>query len=170
MKKITLILTAILLFAFSTSAFAQKGLGGPACGERGDRLENILQLNNSQQEQFEKLRFEHQKASLDLRNQIEKNILEISQMMRTNKIDPEKLVALTSSNSNLKSSIQESRVKMWLDVYKILDDTQKEKWAEGFARFGQEGMHGKKGRGMRPDRQGREDRMNMAPGKMRRDF
>ena len=88
--------------------------------------------------------------ALEARSEVEKHRLIVRKMMTDNNIDQEKLIKITSENSELQGKIKLSRTTMWLEVYNMLDDTQKEQWTKT---FGQNGRSGKSGRGFH--RQGR---------------
>ena len=49
--------------------------------------------------------------------------------------DSEKIIDITDANSQLQAQLKNAKVKMWIDVYNILNDDQKEKWTGFFERM-----------------------------------
>jgi Spy/CpxP family protein refolding chaperone len=173
MKRLLVVITTTLFLLGSTLS-AQPGMGmhggkpgnpgvgfnGPRSGfgvnnmSRIDRMQTILQLTDEQKSKISDIRFEHQNFVLDTKNEIQKNRLTVRKMMADNNIDQKKLLSLTEKNSELNGKIKSSGVKMWLEVYNILNDTQKTQWTKmfgqfrqnnGFARAGKSGRTGKSG-------------------------
>ena len=166
MKQLISLVTAILLIVGS-SLIAQpyngnghgmkmgmkKGNGatvGYQNGNRFDRMQALLNLTDDQKAKISDLRFEHEQMAIETRSEIQKNRLVVRKMMTDNKIDNDKLLKITKENNELQGKIKLSRTTMWLDVYTMLDDTQKENWTKTFGQFSQNGngrnFH-KRGRG-----------------------
>ncbi len=129
--------------------------GGPMQMNRMERMATILKLSDDQKTKVSDIKFKHDNIVLDAKNGIAKNRLVIRKMMTDNKIDESKLLSLTSANTKMRSKISESKIQMWLSVYKILDDTQKTEWTKIFGEMGHHNNHGKHGgmkgmRGMAP--------------------
>jgi len=171
MKRL-LVLVTTTLFLLGSTLSAQPGMGmpngkkgpgfnGPGSGfgpnnmTRLERMQTVLKLTDEQVAQISDLRFEQQNLALDTRNQIEKNRLIVRKMMMDNKIDQEKLLAITNENSELNGKLRTSKVKNWLDIYNILDDTQKAEWTKMFNHLGQKGAFGKQGKSGRHGKNGR---------------
>ncbi len=146
-------LVVIALLAFGTSLIAQPqnggngrgtGMGMYPDGRVGggfgmkapfERMEDMLKLTDDQVAKMSDLRFKHENLVIDTQNEIQKNRLVIRKMMTDNKIDRNELLKLTSKNSDLQAKIKLSKTTMWLDVYNLLDDTQKEQWTKTFNMF-----------------------------------
>ncbi|MEN8194452.1 MAG: Spy/CpxP family protein refolding chaperone [Bacteroidota bacterium] len=109
----------------------------------GSRIQVLLNLTDEQSNKFNDIRYNHQKSVIDIRAEIQKNRIEVRKMMADNKIDSDKLLQLTETNNDMHGKIKTSRTQMWLDIYNILNDDQKETWTKHFNRFGQR----KNGRG-----------------------
>ena len=123
---------------------------GSSNGSRFERMQTMLNLSDEQTAKISDLRFEHEQMALEANSEIQKHRLIVRKMMTDNNIDQEKLLKITNENSELQGKIKLSRTTMWLEVYNMLDDTQKEQWTKTFGQFGQNGngrsFH-KKGRG-----------------------
>lgn len=109
-----------------------KNCTGSRNSSRFERMQEMLDLTDEQTSRISDLRFEHETLALDTRNEIEQNRLIVRKMMTDNEIDQEKLLNITSDNSELQGKIKLSRTTMWLDVYNMLDETQKVKWTKTF--------------------------------------
>ena len=116
-----------------------KMMGGPMQMNRMERMKTMLNLTDEQAAKISDLRFAHETLAIDTRSEIQKNKLIVRKMMADNEIDQEKLLKITSENSELQGKIKLSRTTMWLEVYNMLDDAQKEKWTNTFGQFGQNG-------------------------------
>lgn len=119
------------------------GFGGGQMN-RLERMKVLLKLSAEQELEVSDIKFEHDNFVLDTENKIGKNRLIIKKMMTDNNIDQEKLLSLTSINVELRGKLISSKIKTWLKIYNILDETQKEQWTKMFIKMGQNGKHGKK--------------------------
>ena len=170
MKRLLILVTSALFLLGSTlSAQPQNGAAGrpgakfnrQAGGFGGnnmtriERMEKILNLTDDQKAKISELRFEQQNLILDTKNQIAKNRLIVRKMMTDNNVDQDKLLAITKENSELNGKLRTSKVKNWLEIYNILDNTQKEQWTKAFNNFSRNGAFGKSGRSGRQGKSGR---------------
>ena len=133
-----------LLFAGLISINAQPK---KATKDGPKRLIEQLQLTDAQQAKFDQYQYENQKQLIELKAEIQKNRLEIKHLMDSEKLDETKIMDLVKANGNLENTIKESRVKMMLNIYNILDDSQKDIWKDHIKHFGDRGpgmMTGKK--------------------------
>lgn len=128
MKKtlIIVLLSSTMIFGFQL--FPGKGQMHNCRESRPQRIIEELNLTDVQQKQIEELRYDHQKAVLDIQNQISNSRLDMKKLMSENKSNKNKAVELANKNIDLRSKIQKSRIEMWSKIYDILDDNQKEIW------------------------------------------
>ena len=157
MKKIMILVTiALLVIGSSLNAQSRNGKGngnnsngmrmgmqqgqgigfGDRNGSRFERMKTLLNLTDEQSVKISDMKFEHDKLALEANGEIQEHRLIVRKMMTDNKIDKEKLLKITSTNSELQGKIKLSRTTMWLEVYNILDDKQKEQWTKTFGEFG----------------------------------
>jgi Spy/CpxP family protein refolding chaperone len=139
MKKISLITVILLICAMVTSISAQQGRGRGAGRQMGfniDRLTQELELTDAQAAQIQQMHYEIQKADIDLKSSMEKNRLEIHNMVANNEIVDSEILNLASNNSNLMSAMKTNKIQLWLDIYKILNAEQQVKWTKHFQRMG----------------------------------
>ncbi len=147
-RSLILSLVATLLLG-SAAIFAQpqrnldRGTNWGNRGFDGLRIQTMLKLTEEQSVKFNDIRYSHQMSVIDIQSEIQKNRIEVRKMMSDNKIDSGKLLQLTGANNELHGKIKTSRTQMWLDIYNVLNDDQKEIWTATFNRFGQrEGRRG----------------------------
>ena len=89
-----------------------------------------LNLTEDQEEKFNEIRFAHQEKAIDMNAQLRKNQLEIKKIFSSSNISEQDVMGLTKKSSDLRAELQRSKVKMWFDVNKILNDKQKQIWKE----------------------------------------
>lgn len=132
MKKLLFLIT---LFTFSILAVNINLAQKPNRKSFKKHIKGIERLNltDSQQKKFDQIHFDQEEHSIDLRANLEKNRIEMKKLLSTPNFDQNEFLNLTKKATNLKSEMMESRVKSWLAVYNILDNKQKEEWAEHFS-------------------------------------
>jgi Spy/CpxP family protein refolding chaperone len=171
MKRMIIASLLVTLFFGTTALFAQpqKPLGpnGRSMGPRfdGTRMQFMLNLTDEQTKTFNDIRYKHQMEAIDLRAELDKNRAEVRKMMADENVNSDKLLALTKANNEILAKMRTSRTQMWLDVYNILDDNQKEIWTTRFNQFG-----GRQGKGFRAGGRhhggfGRNNCMGYGPGR-----
>ena len=175
MKKYILITTLFAILALTfTDGYAQNRRMNRDF-DRRDRIADILKLTDEQESMIDDLRYENQSQAIDKRSEMQKNKLEIRKMLDDGNIDESKLLSLVNKNSQIQANLKNERVKMWLDIYNLLDDTQKQIWADHFPRmsegmhFGNRGLKGARhGKGMGIQKgigRGMDERLNDRPGR-----
>jgi Spy/CpxP family protein refolding chaperone len=116
--------TLILTFFLSGLAFAQPGMDNP----KGDRCINKLDLTKDQETKIEALRIEHQKKMVDMRADLEKALLEKKQLLAKGDYSRNDFINVTNKLSKIRETMNTSRANHQMDIYDLLDKTQKEKW------------------------------------------
>ena len=147
MKTRTIIFSTLVLLLLGLSINnAQQGRN---FGEGKCRLADELNLTEEQKESINNYRYEHQESMIDLRSKIEQNRLEMDKLMDEDELDQSRILELSRTGSELKGQIQESRTRMWLNIYNTLDENQRGIWKErreGLGKFGHRmkgmGRHG----------------------------
>jgi Spy/CpxP family protein refolding chaperone len=97
-----------------------------------------LNLTDVQQKKFDQIHFAQEERGIDLRAKLQKNRLEIKKLLSSPNFNENELLSLTKNASDLRSEMMQSRVKTWLEVYKILDDKQREEWSHHIAQMADE--------------------------------
>lgn len=143
MKQSLILSLVVTILLGSAAIFAQpqrnfdRGSNWESRGFNGLRIQTMLKLTDEQSVKFNDIRYDHQMSVIDIQSEIQKNRIEVKKMMSDNKIDSDKLLQLTSANNELHGKIKTSRTQMWLDIYNVLNDEQKETWTATFNQFGQ---------------------------------
>lgn len=149
-------LTAVifcLLVVFIGSTFAQQRQMKD--GKRG-RMYQELNLTQDQKEKIQEFRLNHKEYVIDIQTQIKKNRLEIEKLLMDDNFNESRLLDISHKNSELRAQIKDSRLKMLLSAYKILDTDQKKLWKRKFMRNGMEN-------GRKAFKQGMKNRMHNKP-------
>ena len=106
---------------------------------RGLKIEKMLKLSDEQSSKFNDIKYQHQLSVIDIKSEMQKNQVNINKMMADNKVDADRLIDLTKANSKLQGNLKTSKTKMWLDIYNLLNEDQKEVWTKTFNNFGHRG-------------------------------
>ena len=135
MKRIIFALPLMLLVAIS-SANAQRGPMWQA---------EELNLTDAQQQKLDDLRFQHQKAMIKKKADLQEARLEMRNMMQKVEVDERAVLEKQRRMSALKAEISESRMKHRLEMRKVLTTEQREKLIkmrrdkDGFRRYHRDG-------------------------------
>ena len=140
-KAMTTILIAVFL---SPAAFSQ---------QREElnlkRLESKLNLTDTQKDQIEKLRLDHQKAMIDLKANLEKARLELREITSKDDFTRNEYLAAHSKMAKLREDIQLAGANHRMDVLDLMNKDQRKIIAENRLLNGSKKNFGKKGRGDR---------------------
>lgn len=147
----------LLVVTFAGSLFAQQR---PMRNNKNDQICKLLNLTEDQEKQMQKFRLDHQEYVLDIKHKIEINQLEIKKILMEVNLDEAKLLSLSNANSELKAKIRDSKLKMWLDGYKILNADQQKLWKKKFMQRGQRMALGNKAFRKGGKHKGMQRRMN----------
>jgi Spy/CpxP family protein refolding chaperone len=135
MKNLIVSIITGIFIASTISIFAQGyGYGNRFDDRDGlrehnrDRIHEKLNLTDEQESQIEELQINHQKQMIDFRADIEKKELELRELKSKGNYSREEFIALTKEISELRSSMHLARANHQMDVYDLLDSSQKEIW------------------------------------------
>ena len=144
MKKLLFAVLATAIFAISP-IYAQGMMGHMQNHSQFNKakLAKILNLTKQQIKQFQDMHYANQMKTIDLKAQIEKNRLRIKKMFTDGNINENKILSLTDENSAIQSKMKHSKVKMMLDMYKLLNKEQKPLFLKFIANKGCEMRKGK---------------------------
>lgn len=104
------------------------------------RLYDKLNLTDKQLEEIQKLQDEHIKNMLDLRNQLDKLAIDLKREWNKETPDKKTIQDLSKKMNDIRSKMQNLRINHWFDIYKLLDDKQKEKFQELRSKFIERGL------------------------------
>ncbi len=138
-------MTAILIAVFlSPVAFSQQGEGLNL-----KRLQNKLNLTDTQKDQIEKLQLDHQKAIVDLKANLEKARLELKEITSKEDFTRNEYLAAHSKMAKLREEIQLAGANHRMDVLDLMNKDQRKIIAENRLFNKSKKYFGKKGRGDR---------------------
>lgn len=129
--KTKILLAVVTIFALSlfTDSFAQ--MERMKMRERmRDRIEEKLNLTDSQKAKVEELRVNHQKKMIDLKANLEKKEVELRTLRNSDKLNRGELLKLTKEISEIKNSMAVEMANHQMDIYDLLDNNQKQLWRE----------------------------------------
>lgn len=99
------------------------------------RFYDKLNLTDKQLEEIQKLQDEHIKNMLDLRNQLDKLAIDLKREWNKETPDKKTIQDLSKKMNDIRSKMQNLRINHWFDIYKLLDDKQKEKFKDLRSKF-----------------------------------
>lgn len=127
--KFLLALVAIFVLSLFTDSFAQ--MERMKMRERmRDRIEEKLNLTDSQKAKIEELRINHQKKMIDMKANLEKKQVELRALRSSDKLNRGELLKLTKEISEIKNSMTVEMANHQMDIYELLDNNQKQIWRE----------------------------------------
>lgn len=89
-----------------------------------------LKLTDAQKSKFEELRFNHQKEMIDLRSDLQQKILELRKYRSGENLSRSKVISLTKEINEIRNKIALARANHQMDIYELLDETQRKIWHE----------------------------------------
>jgi len=136
------ILAFLILMLFSSLIFAQRG----ECREI-ESLGTKLKLSDTQKDQIEKLRIEHQKGMVDLKAKLEKARIELREVTGKPDFSRNEYLASHTKMAKFREEIQLAVANHHMDVLELLNPEQRKIFSEErLDRKGQKKIW-KKGRG-----------------------
>ena len=119
------ILFLILFFIVVNTGFAQMHHG--RIPMRAKIMEE-LKLNDSQKEQFEKIKFETEKKNIDLKARIETSKLELHRLLTSDNPDKATIEKKFNDVAAIEVSMKMNLYNSWTDCNKILNPDQQKVW------------------------------------------
>jgi len=136
MKRKMFVFIAILsAFLVSQSLFAQEMRQGKDRNQF--KIHQKLNLTEEQQEKADILKLAHQKEMVDLKANLEKKEIEIAELKNKGNYTREEFLSKTNEIISARNQIALSLANHQMDVYQILDETQKKEWNRFSKNFGE---------------------------------
>ncbi len=133
--KLILAMAAIIAIGLISDSFAQMERMKMREKMR-DKIEERLNLTDTQKSKIEDLRISHQKKMIDLKANLEKKEVELNALRRSEKLNRSDFLKLTKEISEIKNTMAAERANHQMDIYELLDDNQKKIWREMKPEFG----------------------------------
>jgi Spy/CpxP family protein refolding chaperone len=102
----------------------------PKSGLNMKRLESKLNLTETQKDQIEKLRLEHQKSMVDLKAKLEKARIESREVMSKDDFSRSEYLAAHNKMARLREDIQLAAANHRMDVLELMNKDQRKILAE----------------------------------------
>ena len=119
------------VFVVLISAFVcPLAISQPANGWNMKRLESKLNLTDTQKDQIEKLRLDHQKAMVDLKAKLEKARIESREVMSKDDFSRSEYLAAHNKMVKLREDIQLAAANHRMDVLELMNKDQRKILAE----------------------------------------
>jgi len=134
----TMMITAFI----SPLVFSQHGEGWNL-----ERLKNKLNLTDSQKDQIEKLKLDHQKSMVDLKANLEKARIESKEVVSKADFTRNEFIAAHNKMAKLREEIQLAAANHRMDVLELLNKDQRKILAKERKFDKRQNKFGKKGRG-----------------------
>ena len=96
-----------------------------------------LNLTEEQHNKVDVLRLTHQKEMVDLKANLEKRNIEMAELKNNGNYTREEFLSKTNEIISARNEIALSLANHQMDVYQILDETQKKDWNKMSAEFGE---------------------------------
>jgi Spy/CpxP family protein refolding chaperone len=154
MKKAFAIAVLILVsFIAITAQPAPRGERG-MCGSKEMNFKHMmmekLNLTDEQKDNIQNIHLNLEKEIVDLKANIQKNRIELKQLMIGDKLNKNDITALIVENNEIQGKIKKLKIDNWFKIYSQLDDSQKSIFKKSFGRMMNE-MKMHKGGGHRMD-------------------
>jgi Spy/CpxP family protein refolding chaperone len=127
-------ITATLLFV--QNLFAQGMMNSRKDGNQFPTFQK-LNLTDEQQDQISTLRLNHQMEMIDLKANLEKRKVEMAELKNNGNYTREEFINKVVAINSARDQISISKANFQMDVYQILDDTQKAQWNKYSQFFGE---------------------------------
>ena len=136
MKRKMIVFIAILsAFLVSQSFFAQEMRQGRDRDQF--KIHQKINLTEEQQEKADIMKLAHQKEMVDLRANLEKKEIEMAELKNKGNYTREEFLSKTNEIISARNKITLSMANHQMDVYQILDETQKKEWNKFSGNFGE---------------------------------
>lgn len=134
-NKMFIIISILSVLVISQFLFAQEMM------QERDRdqlkIHQKLNLTEEQQEKAEVLKLTHQKEMIDLKANLEKRKIEMAELKNKGNYTREEFLSKTNEIISARNQIVLSLANHQMDVYQILDETQKKEWNKMSGEFGE---------------------------------
>ena len=128
MKNKVISIVSILFLAFATQTIiAQEMTHHNKEGYQFSMFQK-LNLTDAQKDQISKLKLNNQIQLVDLKANLDKKKIELMELKNNGNYTREQFISKVEDISQAKNKIAISKANFQMDVYQILDDTQKAEW------------------------------------------
>lgn len=136
MKKLIFVLAILFaVVSLNQEAYSQKG-DNPKSKYFRMNLKEQLNLSEDQEKKIEALRLTQEESMIKFRSDLELKELEIRKLKSTDKFSRSEMINLTKEINAIKNDMALTRVNHQMDVYELLDESQRKIWLDKQDQFG----------------------------------
>ena len=136
MKKLIFVLAVLFAFvSLNQEVYPQKG-DNPRSKDFRMNLKEQLNLSEDQEKKIEALRLSQEESMIKFRSELELKELEIRKLKSSDKFSRSELINLTKEINAIKNDMALTRVNHQMDVYELLDESQRKIWLDKQDQFG----------------------------------
>jgi Spy/CpxP family protein refolding chaperone len=136
MKNLIFLLSALFLIsAFNQQIFSQKRDHSKSREYRMDMKEQ-LNLSEDQEKKIEVLKLSQEEKMIKLKSEMELKDLEMRKLKSSDKFSRTEIINLTKDINAIKNDMALARVNHQMDVYDLLDESQRKIWLDKQQEFG----------------------------------
>jgi hypothetical protein len=101
------------------------------------KIHQKLNLTDEQQEQVDILRLSHQKEMVDFKANLEKREIEMAELKNKGNYTREEFLSKINEIISARNKIALSFANHQMDIYQLLDETQKKEWNKFSGNYGE---------------------------------
>ncbi len=136
MKKLIFMLAVLFaVVSLNQEAYSQKGDNSKSKNFRMN-LKEHLNLSEDQEKKIEDLRLTQEESMIKFRSDLELKELEMRKLKSSEKFSRSEMINLTKEINAIKNDMALTRVNHQMDVYELLDESQRKIWLDKQDQFG----------------------------------
>ena len=136
MKNLIVVLSALFIISvFNQQIFSQKRDHSKSREYRIDMKEQ-LNLSEDQEKKIEDLKLSQEEVMIKLKSEIDLKDLEMRKLKSSDKFSRTEIINLTKDINAIKNEMALARVNHQMDVYDLLDESQRKVWLDMQQEFG----------------------------------
>ena len=136
MKKLIFMLAVLFaVVSLNQEAYSQKGDNSKSKNFRMN-LKEQLNLSEDQEKKIEDLRLTREESMIKFRSDLELKDLEMRKLKSSEKFSRSEMINLTKEINAIKNDMALTRVNHQMDVYELLDESQRKIWLDKQDQFG----------------------------------
>lgn len=136
MKKLIFVFAVLFaVVSLNQEAYSQKG-DNPKSKNFRMNLKEQLNLSEDQEKKIEALRLTQEESMIKFRSDIELKELEIRKLVSSQNLSRGEMINLTKEINAIKNDMALTRVNHQMDVYELLDESQRKIWLDKQDQFG----------------------------------
>lgn len=124
-----LLLISLIITGFIYSTEAQRKFKKGEMVPPPNVLEQ-LNLTDTQKDKIEDLRFNHHKEMIELKAELQLKMLEMRKLKSSDDLNRSKVISMTKEINEIRNKISLARANHQMDIYEVLDNTQRKIWDE----------------------------------------